>query len=367
MLYVVSFAAAVLAAVGTDRALGGAVRTRYAIGWLTGAALVAVLATTGALSNVGLAFAPEQLAELVEQNAAALTVGAWRSFLAVAAVVGLVVAGQRGRIRPAVVGGLLAAVVGLDLWSVVRSYWQFVPPAERTFASDPVVDYLRVQTDSGRVMPLELGDGSPVTPRDPYFGGDALMAHRVRQTLGYHGNEIGRYQQLYGAGTRANISNPNFWRLTNTRFILTNVAELPLPGATRVAGPARNAVGSMQYLHRLPGDLPPAWVTPLSVKAADENVLATVLDPRFDVGRVALFDTAAAVPTQPVPQQLPEPLDLRARVSSRTRVESRSPSTGRARRRRARGLRELLPGLSGDRRREAGSGWAGRLSLVGVP
>ena len=39
-----------------------------------------------------------------------------------------------------------------------------------------------------------------------------------------------------------------------------------------------------------------------------------LLDPRFDVRRAALFDTAAAVPTQPVPPALPEPLDVGVRV-----------------------------------------------------
>jgi hypothetical protein len=357
MLYVVSFATAVLAAVGVERALAGGVRTRYALAWVGGAAVVALLAVTGALSNVGLAFAPEQLAQLVEQNASALTVGALRSFVAVALALGVLIAVQRGRLRPAAAGGLLVAVVGLDLWSVVRNYWQFVPPAERTFASDPVVEYLRTQSDSGRVLPLPLPDGAPVTPRDPFFGGDALMAHRVRQTLGYHGNELGRYQHLYGGrGESSNIANPNFWRLTNTRFVLTNAPELPLPGATRVAGPARNAVGSMQYVFRLPGDQPPAWVTPLSVKAPDENVLATVLDPRFDVGRVALFDTAAAVPTQAVPQQLPAPLDLRARVSARApgRIVV---ALDRPRRPVPRSwCPRTTTGVAGDRRRPRGTG-----------
>jgi hypothetical protein len=144
------------------------------------------------------------------------------------------------------------------------------------------------------------------------------MGHGVRQTLGYHGNELGRFQRLYeGNGETNPVVNPNFWRLTNTRFVLTNLSEFPIPGATRVAGPVRNAAGTMTYLYRLPGDNPPAWVTPLAVRAPDDNVLATVLDPRFDVGRVALFDTATAVPTQPVPAQLPAPLDLAVRVTGR--------------------------------------------------
>jgi hypothetical protein len=110
------------------------------------------------------------------------------------------------------------------------------------------------------------------------------------------------------------IANPNFWRLTNLQYILTNLPQPPIPGATAVLGPVRNAAGSTQYLYRVPGESPPAWVTPIAVKAPDDNVLATVLDPRFDVRRVALFDTAAAITAQPVPQQLPEPIAITPRV-----------------------------------------------------
>jgi hypothetical protein len=162
------------------------------------------------------------------------------------------------------------------------------------------------------------GQGAPVAYHDPFLKGDALMGHGVRQTLGYHGNELGRFQRLYaGNGETDAIANPNFWRLTNTRFVLTNLPEFPIPGSTRVAGPVRNAAGTMTYLYRLPGDNPPAWVTPLAVRAPDDNVLATILDPRFDVGRVALFDTAATVPTQPITAQLPAALDLPVRVTGR--------------------------------------------------
>jgi hypothetical protein len=82
-----------------------------------------------------------------------------------------------------------------------------------------------------------------------------------------------------------------------------------------VAGPVRNVAGNMIYLYAFPGDNSAAWVAPVAVKAPDESVLATVTDPRFDVTRVALFDTAAAVPAQPVPQQLPAALDLKTHVT----------------------------------------------------
>ena len=319
MLYVVSFCTAVLAGFGVDRALRRGVSARYVAGWVGVAALVGVLATTGMLTNLAGSFAVPQLASRVDENAGALTLGAWRSFIAAAAALGVLLAATRRRVPAPVSGALLTAIVALDLWSVLRHYWGFSPPAAQIYAADPTVEYLRPQSDSGRVLTLALEGETPVAYHDPFLKGDALMAYRVRQTLGYHGNELGRYQRLYeGDGQSNPVVNPNFWRLTNTRFLLTNLAELPIPGATRVAGPARNAAGTMQYLYRVPGDNPPAWVTPLSVKAPDDNVLATVLDPRFDVGRVALFDTAATVPTQAVPQQLPAPLDLQVRVSARS-------------------------------------------------
>lgn len=319
MLYVVSFCTAVLAGFGVERALRRGVSPRYVVAWVAAAVLVAVMATSGMLTNLAGSFALPQLAAKVDENAGALTLGAWRSFLAVVAVLGVLLAATRRRVSAATAGALVTAVVALDLWSVVRQYWGFSPPAAQIYAADPTIRYLRAQSDSGRVLTVSPPGDPTVAYHDPFLVGSGLMTHRVRQTLGYHGNELGRYQRLVqGDGQSDPIVNPNFWRLTNTRFVLTNLAELPIPGATRVAGPARNAAGTMDYLYRLPGDNPPAWVTPLSVKAPDENVLATVLDPRFDVGRVALFDTAAAVPTQAVPAQLPAPLDFRVRVSARS-------------------------------------------------
>jgi hypothetical protein len=318
MLYVVSFCTAVLASFGVEGALRRGVSVRYVLGWVGAAALVAVMGTTGMLTNLAGSFAHPQLAPRVDENAAGLTVGAWRSLLAAAAVLGVLLATTRQRLSATAAGALVTVIVGADLWSVVRKYWGFSEPASKIYAADPTVEYLRTQSDSGRVLTLAPSGDPSIAYHDPFLVGTALMSYGVRQTLGYHGNEIGRYQRLYeGDGQTSPVESANFWRLTNTRFLLTSLADLPLPGATRVAGPVRNAAGSMVYLYRLPGDNPPAWVAPLAVKAPDENVLATILDPRFDVGRVALFDTAASVPTQAVPQQLPAALDLPVRLTHR--------------------------------------------------
>jgi hypothetical protein len=70
----------------------------------------------------------------------------------------------------------------------------------------------------------------------------------------------------------------------------------------------------MVYLFELPGDNPLAWLAAVIVKAPDDQVLSTILDPRFDVRRVALFDTAAAVAGQTI-SALPPPLPARVTVS----------------------------------------------------
>jgi hypothetical protein len=142
------------------------------------------------------------------------------------------------------------------------------------------------------------------------------MVHEVRQVLGYHGNELGRFDQLGGrANNWIQIANPNFWHLMNVQYLLVNARESPIPGAELVAGPVRNAVGTEVSLFRLPGENPYAWLTTTIVNAPDQQVIGTILDPRFDVRTVALFDTSATVKGASL-QQLPAPLDVGATVTS---------------------------------------------------
>jgi hypothetical protein len=320
MLYVVSFSAAVLVALGTERALRGEVTRRFLLTWGGIAAAVLLLAVTGVFTSIAASLVAgnqmeSYLPEVVESNAGAVRLGALRSTLfAVFTLAGLFLLVTRRLSRP-VSAGILAATVGIDLWSIERSYWIFSPPAAVTFGSDPIIEHLQKEPQPARVLPLDL-DSS--TPRDPFLHGDALMAHRIRQPTGYHGNELGRYQRL-GQAERgyASVANPNFWALMNIRFIIADTADLAdvgLTGSTRVVGPVKNAAGSTVFLHRLGEENPAAWVTPVIVKAADDEVLQTVLDPRFDVRRYALFDTSASVKAVAV-QSPPPPLAIRASVS----------------------------------------------------
>src|ERR1700686_4647948 len=197
----------------------------------------------------------------------------------------------------------------------------FSPPAKVLYASDPVVDMLKAETQPIRVLPFTL---RRTAQPDPFLNGDALMTHRIRNVLGYHGNQLGRYaaapgdqtNDLTGTNSQENrLLSPNVLALTNAKYLLTNIPELPFIGNTTLAkGPVRNAAGDTVYLYRLNAENPYSWVTPIAVKAADYQVLATVLNPRFDVKRAAVFDTSADVRVAQGVQSLPAPLAITTTV-----------------------------------------------------
>jgi hypothetical protein len=298
MLYIVSFSVAVLAACGMDRVVAGQVRARYLLGWLGAAGLLAILGASGGLTNLAAGVAAPERADAVLENSRDLAMGSIRSFAFVAIAVGLIWATATRRLTLTVGGFLLVAAAALDLWTIERSYWMFSPPASKLYAADETIRFIQRQPQPARVLPLPLT--ADFAPGDPFVrpGGQAngLMIHDVRSVLGYHGNQLGRYNDLLGMdeGGRQ-IANPNLWALTNARYFLTNSDTLPIPGAQRVVGPSRDAAGTTLYLYKLPGDNPFAWIAPLIVKAPDDQVLATVLDQRFDVRRAALFGPEAAV------------------------------------------------------------------------
>jgi hypothetical protein len=301
ILYVVSFATAMLAAFGAERLLAGKLGTRFALGAAVAGAVTALLAVLGVFRAIaeGVMVDPS-LVVRVDANAPNVVLGGVR--VAAVAFAVAAVAWMRGQRRLTAQGAgvALVAVVALDLWSVGRHYWMFSDRADTLYAADAAIDAMTADDQPGRVLALGFQGGGEMARRDPFMGGSALMAHQVRDVLGYHGNELGRYRRLIEATGNAGITgNPNFWALTNSRYLYTNLAELPIEGSSRLAGPARNAAGSEVHLYRLPGENPYAWVVPLRVKAADEQTLATVLDPRFDLRRAALFAPESTVDAQP--------------------------------------------------------------------
>ncbi|MGQ0639438.1 MAG: hypothetical protein ACT4P6_01505 [Gemmatimonadaceae bacterium] len=318
MLYIVQFCVALLAALGAERALRGDVTRRYLIGWGAAALAIALLASTGALTNLATSIAIPERVDGVAENNAAVIAGAWRSALFVGLTLVVLLLVLRQRLTPLQTAISLAAVVLLDLWSIERKYWMFMPPANVTYAANDITRYLSTLQQPARVIGAPLGQMAAY--RDTYLGpdirgSDGLMIHDARVPLGYHGNQLERYDVLAGRdASYRQVVNPNFWALANVQFFLTNIDSLALDGATRVMGPVQSPTGTPLYLHRLPGNNPFAWVAPAIVKADDEAVLATVLDPRFDVRRAALFAPDAEVAAKQI-DTLPEPLTIETTTS----------------------------------------------------
>ncbi len=319
--FVATLAFAGLTAIGVERLMAGDVSRRYLMGWGIAAGVIAVLATIGGLTGFASMLAGPERMEAAEANRMATTLGAWRSLLFVALAIAVIWALSTRRLTAAAAGWALAAIIAVDLWSVNRTYFRFMPPASELYGSDPTIDFLKPRSDSGRT--IVLYDNLEV-PGDPVLRGDALMVHEVRTVTGHQGNELQRWVDLAGVKSPAispqHLFHPQFRKLANTKFVLTNL-ELPeeaIPGVRLVkrVGPVKNAVGNTSYVFELDESNPPAWVAPVIVEAPAEAILGTVMDPRFDVTRAALFDSSASVEGV-APTTLPGPLAIRASVQRR--------------------------------------------------
>ena len=330
IVYVFAFAVSVLAALGAERILARGVARRYAFAWVGVGLFIALLATSGVLTSLAQGMAqrimgakgydPAVASQIAEQltgaNAREVVLGAWRSFLFVLLAAGALLGYLRGRMTPRIFALAMATVVAADLWSVGRRYWQFSPPASSLYASDPAIEFLKRQSEPGRVLVAATSDSGLVSP-DPYYGtdrrgkGTGLMVHGIRSLTGYHGNQLGRYKALEETSVQsgaAALVTPMFWRHENARYLYTNqpIADSAM---RLLIGPVKNSAGSTVFVYRLPGDNPYAWVTPAIAKASDADVERAILDPRFDPLRVAVFDTSATIPAPPV-TSLPERLAL---------------------------------------------------------
>lgn len=315
MLYIVSFSVACLAAFGAERLLRGAVKKRVLIGAAGVIVVLGLAGLSGMLSNSALNMSVPERGQMILANEPALKAGALRMVLfGLLAVVAAFLTGTR-RLSRDLAGALLLLLVGADLWSVVRKYFLFSPPAGQVFASDPAIDFLQKQPGPYRVvgLPPRTGNGNDIYLQQLNY--DGMMVHRIPVAMGYHGNHIGKYDLLTGADEDyRQLGNPNFWRLANIRYFISDNPDFPIEGAKRVLGPVKNSQGNEVYVHELPVETSYAWVTPVIVRANERAAVTAVLDPRFDVRRAALFDSSANVEGTSL-TALPDPVAIKARVT----------------------------------------------------
>ncbi len=123
---------------------------------------------------------------------------------------------------------MLAALVFLDLWMLDRHFVNIVRDqngnpvsAEVLYAPDEVVNFLKQDRGLYRVCPLQFR-GNDLYRRDSY-----LMLHGIQSLGGYHGNQLGRYQEFIGAsGTimfqnAKNLRYPTFLNALDVAYLIS--------------------------------------------------------------------------------------------------------------------------------------------------
>ena len=350
MIFVTALSVAVLAAIGTERLLAGRLSPKYALVWVAAAGAFALLMSVGgytALANgVANSIAADypaeahtqvvqQIMQRAEPNTTDAILGVWRSFAFIAISAAVLWAFATDRLKGRVAVSALAVLLVADLWSIERLYWIFSPRAAQLFVTDPAIEAIKADIASsgpGRVLnPFPLGQQLMATQLgrpDRAFTGDELMIHGLRIVQGYHGNQLGMYDEMANLVTQDSIPviyTPQFWRHENVRYWYTvlddsSVAklarELKSPPFAKIAGPVRDAAGSMVYAYRLPQPNPAAWVASAIVKAPQNQALGAVLNSAFNPATVAVADTSATNVAAVQIQAIPSATTTTAKVTS---------------------------------------------------
>jgi hypothetical protein len=314
-LYVVALVLALFAALGVDRlaAAGGADRRRaLTLAGIGGAILVLGLSgLPGAVAESaaqGVQLAQGRAAVPAAQAAAgAIRLGAVLSGAALLILGLLLMAHDRGRM-PAVALALgIPLVVSADLWRNAAPFWSWSPPPHSAlYGGDALTAHLDSVPRPFRVLNVPGA-----------YPGSSLMAYRVPQLLGYHGNELHAFDQLMGGkNVWRHLGNPKLWDLYAVRFLLVGadggVPEV-VPGFSRWPQPVERAGGGRVVVFERDEVPAYAWVSAGAVKADDSTAAGAAVDPRLDPRSVAILAEDAPVVPPPL-ETLPPPLDAAATV-----------------------------------------------------
>ena len=307
--YQVGFAVAVLAALGAERLERGEGKG-WATGGLIAGGVVALLGAVGTFGMMATSYAQAHQGESgVNQVAAAaaaqssIMTGAVGSAVGLLLVAGLAALYLRERIPQRVFGIALIVLVGADLYRAGAGFWRWSSPATEQFAPDEITKRLNATP-----LPYRVFDPLNVYPHD------ALMAFDIPQVTGYHGNHLQTYLDLVGGEGGENLAHSaNLWKLLNVRYLIFP-DTVPLRGYHRILGPVRTGLGRSGYLYEADSALLYARVVPAAVKADTSQIVPTLMDPRLDYNRLALF--APDQPVNPLPvTDMPNPSRSRVTVS----------------------------------------------------
>lgn len=301
----------VLAAIGIERLLHNEIgwpRIAMPAGIIAG---IAILGAIGGLQNLANAFVIPQRVAALNANADALTAGSLR-LLFVTVVTGIALwAVWNGMLRNALAAAVLVVVITGDLWSIDRLFFNYSPPASEVFADDPITTHLReaAQPDGFQQMPFRVYN-------DEVYPGSILMAYRVQEVLGYHGNEVRMYDDLLGGkNVYQYAGRPGVLDLVAARFLILR-GEAELPGYHKVVGPVRTAQGAQGVLYEADSIPPYVRIMANAAKIPEERLTPTTVDPGFPLDQLVLYSDTTSVNPRPI-QGLPLPTtEMTAEVTS---------------------------------------------------
>ena len=302
--FLVALPVAAFAGLGTDRLLRGQVTRRE---------LLVPLAVLGVLVLLG-------VGGVLQAVATALQRGALRLLVVVLMGGGALWAIWQGRLRRAAAAAALVVVVVGDMWSVDRLFFEFRGPASEIFRDDQVTAKLRAERKPFRVLDVGVYQGS------------YLMAHDIQTMLGYHGQEVRFYDELMGGKNQwRNVGSPALLDLLSVRYLLLPGAQ-PVPGYHQVLGPVTTTPGTTAVLFERDTAPPYVRVLPGAAKLPEDQVVPTVIDPRFPYQAIALYsDTVSSVRPEPIRGgQPPAPVPVTPTLASWAPGEIRITLTGAA-------------------------------------
>ncbi|HUL02686.1 MAG TPA: YfhO family protein [Gemmatimonadales bacterium] len=304
IFFLTSFSVAALAGLGAQALLAAAPTVpKTVFRWWAGVAGVAVvLAFAGAFENIMRGVADPERIGAVAASYPAFRVDVVRVLVVILAASALCLARLGGRLSGLRWSILIGVLVLLDLWSVERRYIRFGPPASESFAPDAVVRML--QADSGLYRVLSLNEYHGL---ENYF-----MAHRIRTVLGYHGNELNRYDELLGGKNEwRNIGNLNILRLLAVRYV---IVDRPVGDTTVLvpvgSGPLTTLDGQTAYVYRVKAADPYAYLVRQALQLGDGQTIPVILNGRFDPRRLMIVPPGegageTTLPTMPDSETTP--------------------------------------------------------------
>jgi hypothetical protein len=301
--FLVALPVAVYAGFGTERLLRREVSPKSLAIPLAVLGAIGLLGALGVLESAATLFASPQQAPKLAANAPELRRGALRLLVVVALAGGVFWAIWTGRLRHYAAAAALGTVVVADFWSIDRRFFDFKTPPSELFADDAIIAKLRQEAKPFRVLDAGV------------YPGSVLMAYSVQTVLGYHGNEVRFYDDLLGGKNEwRNLGSPTLHDLLAVRYLLLPDSQA-VPGFHPLSGPTPTRHGSTGILYQR--DTIPAYVrvVPSAAKLPEDQVVPTVIDPRFPLNDVVLFSDTASVSPEPIRGGTPDTTAVRATLA----------------------------------------------------